>query len=159
LEELGKAAAAKGASLLALNPFHAMFPSNRERASPYQPSDRRFLDPAMIALDGVPELADPGRFTLPEGRLIDWPAGGRLKRSALAQAFMALSGHPARKAAFESFKTRGGPTLSHFALFQALEEKAGSTAIGAFDDSVDHGSEIGAAAEFACYLQFLAEEQ
>ncbi|CAM5770164.1 hypothetical protein LMIY3S_03080 [Labrys miyagiensis] len=159
LEQLGRAAAAKGASLLALNPFHAVFPSDRERASPYQPSDRRFLDPAMIALDAVPEIADPGRFTLPEGRLIDWPAVWRLKRSALAEAFATLASRPARVAAFEAFKTAGGEALARFALFQALEEQAGSAAIMPLEEAVDLGGEVHKAADFACYLQFLAEEQ
>ncbi|WP_284315734.1 glycogen debranching protein GlgX [Labrys miyagiensis] len=159
LEQLAEAAAAKGASLLALNPFHAMFPSNRERASPYQPSDRRFLDPAMIALDAVPEIADPGRFTLPEGRLIDWPAVWKLKRAALAEAFAALPNMPVRKAAFEAFKVQGGEMLSRFAMFQALEERAGSTAIVGWDEAVDLGREVHEASDFASYLQFLAEEQ
>lgn len=158
LELLGKGAAAKGASLIALNPFHAMFPSDRQRASPYQPSDRRFLDPALIALDAVPELE--GRFTAmpPAGRFIDWPEVWRYKRAALAQAFAVLTGHPARLAAFRAFQAAGGEALARFCLFQALEEQAGSSAIPPMS-TAGLSPELRHAADFAGYLQFLAEEQ
>ncbi len=159
LELLGKKAAAQGASLLALNPFHAMFPSDRQRASPYQPSDRRFLDPAMIALDAVPELEGTPQGSLSADRLIDWPAVWRFKRAALMGAFAALPANAARYAAFQAFKALGGETLARFALFQALEEQAGSTAVIPLVDAVDLAPELRQAADFACYLQFLAEEQ
>ena len=34
-----------GAAYLGVSPLHMLFPHDRERASPYHPSDRRFLDP------------------------------------------------------------------------------------------------------------------
>ena len=36
--------------------LHALFPADRERASPYQPSDRRFLEPLIIDVAAIPEL-------------------------------------------------------------------------------------------------------
>ncbi|MGN8113099.1 glycogen debranching protein GlgX [Labrys sp. 22185] len=158
LEVLARDAAGKGASLIALNPFHAMFPSDRQRASPYQPSDRRFLDPALIALDAVPELE--GRLTVPPpaGRFIDWPEVWRHKRAALAQAFSILTERPARFAAFRAFQMAGGEALARFCLFQALEEQAGSCAIPAMSTAA-LPSDLQHAADFAGYLQFLAEEQ
>ena len=67
--------------------------------------------------------------------------------------------YPARRTAFEAFKARGGETLSRFALFQALEEQAGSPAIRPWAEHVDLGRELHQEADFACYLQFIAEEQ
>jgi glycogen debranching enzyme len=37
-----------GGRYTGLNPLHHMFPSDRRRVSPYQPSDRRYLDPIYI---------------------------------------------------------------------------------------------------------------
>ncbi|MDQ0394584.1 glycogen debranching protein GlgX [Labrys monachus] len=166
LAELARAAAAKGAGVLALNPFHALFASDRGRTSPYQPSDRRFLDPAMIDLEAVPEV-DAGAIAavsadlprLRAARLIDWPAVWALKRAVLSAAFAGLAAQPARQAAFEAFRLRGGEALARFAHFQALEQASGSTAFrtGPLPDGA--GPDLRAEIAFACYLQFLAEEQ
>ncbi|WP_448953431.1 glycogen debranching protein GlgX [Labrys neptuniae] len=158
LETFAKGAAAQGASLIALNPFHAMFPSDRQRASPYQPSDRRFLDPALIALDAVPELEGRVPAPLPAGRLIDWPQVWRHKRAALADAFAILPERSSRLAAFRAFQATGSEALARFCLFQALEEQVGSTAIPVMPSAVLSPA-LQQAADFACYLQFLAEEQ
>ena len=51
---LGEAAGRVGAAALGVNPLHVLFAEDRERASPYYPSDRRFLDPIHIdALNGA----------------------------------------------------------------------------------------------------------
>ena len=168
LATFGKAAAAKGASVMALNPFHAMFPSDRNRASPYQPSDRRFLDPAMIDLDAVPEIDAAASVmasqrveldALRAARFIDWPAVWRIKRAALWAAFAGLPAHLDRYAAFMAFKTSRGEPLSRFAYFQALEEASGSTHFHAGGMPEVFSETLQPAADFACYLQFLAEEQ
>ncbi len=57
LRETGAATARAGGAVVALNPLHALFAADRERASPYQPSDRRFLDPIYIDVERVPDLA------------------------------------------------------------------------------------------------------
>ena len=50
----GEKAGGAGAAYLGVSPLHMLFPGDRERASPYHPSDRRFLDPILIdALDGA----------------------------------------------------------------------------------------------------------
>ena len=46
LAELGRLAGRAGAQMLAINPLHALFSADRGRASPYYPSDRRFLNPS-----------------------------------------------------------------------------------------------------------------
>jgi glycogen operon protein len=57
LAAIAAATARAGGSIVGVNPLHALFPGDRERASPYHPSDRRFLDPIYIDLDRVPDLA------------------------------------------------------------------------------------------------------
>ena len=54
LRRFAASSAATGAALLGLNPLHALFPHDRSRASPYHPSDRRFLDPIYIDVSGMP---------------------------------------------------------------------------------------------------------
>ncbi len=34
-----------------------LFPGDRERASPYHPSDRRFLDPIYLDIDAIADIA------------------------------------------------------------------------------------------------------
>ena len=52
----GVATARAGGALVGINPLHALFPADRERASPYHPSDRRFLDPIYIDVMQVHDL-------------------------------------------------------------------------------------------------------
>ena len=50
----GEKAGSAGAAYFGVSPLHMLFPRDRDRASPYYPSDRRFLDPILIdALDGA----------------------------------------------------------------------------------------------------------
>ena len=44
----GEKAGQAGAAYLGVSPLHMLFPRDRGRASPYYPSDRRFLDPIFI---------------------------------------------------------------------------------------------------------------
>ena len=57
---LGEATARAGGSIVGINPLHALFGEDRERASPYHPSDRRFLDPIYVDVAAVPEVAAAG---------------------------------------------------------------------------------------------------
>jgi glycogen operon protein len=168
LRRLAEGAAARGAATLALNPLHTLFPSNRQRVSPYQPSDRRFLDPIYIDLDAVPEIAaarpvlDANERALKElsdGRLVDWAAVWRIKRAALELTFEAAMKEPTRRVAIDRFRRDGGEALERFALFQALEEKTGGTTLG-FPKSLRKPSPgLSRAIDFAVYLQALADEQ
>ena len=51
LRELAAATARAGGVTVGINPLHALFAGDRERASPYHPSDRRFLDPIYIDVE------------------------------------------------------------------------------------------------------------
>lgn len=163
LRQFADLAAAKGASTIALNPLHALFVSDRERASPYQPSDRRFLDPHYIDLAAVPEVRDANLLAsrsadlaaLHGDRYVDYPALWRLKRDVLWQVFRMLPHTPDRQAAFLSFRNAGGAGLHRFARFQALEEIFGKAAhLQKPDAPADEQ-----VTEFYTYLQFLADEQ
>ncbi len=58
LEQAVRGFAPSGASFIALNPLHALFPANPWHFSPYSPSSRHFLNVLYIAVESVPEFAD-----------------------------------------------------------------------------------------------------
>ena len=83
LAQFAAASAQAGASMAGLNPLHALFPHDRSRTSPYQPSDRRFLDPIYIDVSGF-----PGGSGLPSpAGPVDYPAVWDRKRAVLLAAF------------------------------------------------------------------------
>ena len=100
---------AMGADVIGLNPFHALFQSDPGRASPYYPSDRRFLDVRYLA-DGAADAS---------GRIIDYPAVVAAKLAAAERSFATL----ADPCDLDRFIDAGGAALRDFTLFQALEER------------------------------------
>lgn len=124
LARLGALAGGAGVEMLGLNPLHALFNTDRDRASPYSPTDRRFLDPIYIDTDRLPGLAEGSPVTpsLPGG-WVDYPRVWGEKRAALRAGFVAFSAlppvHPL-KTEFESFVVRGGEGLMRFAKFEAI---------------------------------------
>jgi len=109
LGDLGAEAARQGAAILAINPLHALFNDRRDRASPYYPSDRRFLDPLYL---DVPEIADPGQG------FIDYPAVWAAKAAVLERRFDRGVSDPE----LDAFIDAGGDALARFAAFQAIAE-------------------------------------
>ena len=133
----GAAAGAKGAAYFGVSPMHALFSWDRRRASPYHPSDRRFLDPFLIdVLDGedLPSdaefeaaLAQAGPFaTLAALPAVDYEAVWTLKRTALRARFRAFerarSARPGDPifAEHARFLAEGGEALRRFAIFEAI---------------------------------------
>ncbi len=114
LAQLLEGTRAAGGAALALNPMHALFPDERERASPYQPSDRRFLDP--IYLD-VPE-AVPAAEMLRASPQVEYVRVWAAKLPWLWQRFLAEGGSEE----FARFRAERGQSLADFALFQAIAE-------------------------------------
>jgi glycogen debranching enzyme GlgX/4-alpha-glucanotransferase len=127
--------AAVGGAVIGLNPLHALFPGNRDHASPYSPSDRRFLDPIYTDVSAIPFLADlPGvRAVLAaegaafaaarETKAVDYPAVWAAKRRVLAAAAAGLARLPAEHPAalaFAAFLAAGGESLQRFATFEAI---------------------------------------
>ncbi len=130
---LGQAAGRAGAASLGLNPLHALFPDQRERASPYHPSDRRFLDAMYIDVEsdglglGHPDaraaLAAQGQRldALAAAESVGYPGVWALKRAVLETAYQNFR-EPADSTAFEEFLTYGGAALERFATFQAISD-------------------------------------
>ncbi|MDE3176374.1 MAG: glycogen debranching protein GlgX [Pseudomonadota bacterium] len=136
-------AARHGAAYFGLSPVHMLFPDDRSRASPYHPSDRRFLDPILIdaLAEGdlpVDEEWSAAAATLGE-RLsavaklgaIDYEAVWGVKRIALQYRFAAfLRARAARSddplfAEFDAFVAAGGDNLFRFAVFEAIHRERG----------------------------------
>jgi 4-alpha-glucanotransferase len=141
LADLAAGAARHGAATLGINPLHALFPSDPERASPYQPSSRLFLNPLYIDIEDVPEFAAspaarqvaaavrPEIDRLRATQFVDYTGVARLKYRffhLLFQEFRRTEGgrpaHPERAAAFARFEADGGERLRRFAEFEALSE-------------------------------------
>lgn len=126
-----------GASLVATNPLHALFPHRPADASPYAPSSRLHLNPIYIditAAHGFPQCsaAQTQGETLAGLRktmLVDYPRVWSEKMKALEALFIA--NQPAflvgaegagQEGDFADFAARGGALLERFAAFCALEE-------------------------------------
>jgi glycogen operon protein len=173
LGRLAEAAGRERAATIGINPLHMLFPGNRERASPYHPSDRRFLDP--IYLDVADGMADPEtmrRLGALTGDIVAWSDVWALKRSALERQFGRFiareKADPADALDFHRFIDQSGPELRRFATFQAIAEaRPGETwrewpmGLRASDSSDvevfarDHAERV----RFHQYLQFLADRQ
>ena len=171
LAMLAAEAGAQGARLLGLSPPHALMPRDRERASPYQPSDRRFLEPVLIDVTALPAgpatraalAAEEGLFqALRGGALVDYPQVWAAKRRVLAAAFAEF---PADDPGLAGFIAAGGAALADFASFTALAEQhegtlwpaglrhAGDDAVAGFQAASRP------AIRFQQFLQFLADAQ
>jgi len=181
LAELARAGAKTGAALIAINPLHALFAQDRMRASPYFPSDRRFLDPLYIDVADVERtLGAPIAFdeqaaaALSAVADVDYPGVHALKMSALARAFEAFADLSRRQsdaapaASFARFVAQGGTALAQFCIFEAISEsrhgqswrlwprelrEASAPALNDF--AREHESRV----RFQQFLQWLADAQ
>ena len=112
--------------LVGLNPLHHLFVNDRRRISPYQPSDRRFIDPIYLNIADL--ISD---FDLPKTRahyadcasafshleslrLIDYPEVWRLKSELLGTAYSEFSTH----SDFEFYCDRNRALLDSHCLFE-----------------------------------------
>jgi len=116
-EKTGKA----GGAVAGINPLHHLFPIDRERASPYQPSDRRFIDPIYIDVDGFANK----RASVQASRYVDYSGVWREKLPILNDAFKRFAAGE-RDAGFEAFAEKGGRALELHGLFETLAEKIGT---------------------------------
>ncbi len=136
LAELAERAGAAGYATVGINPLHTLFARDRERASPYYPSDRNFLDPITLDLETLGEITGLPCDLTPEERAaarelaekpdVDYPAVWALKAQKIAAHFSAFEQAarktPALPAAreFENFIAEGGERLQAFASFEIL---------------------------------------
>ncbi|MBD3236059.1 MAG: malto-oligosyltrehalose synthase [Candidatus Eisenbacteria bacterium] len=141
LRELLSLCADRGSGILGLNPLHALFPHDPERASPYSPASRRFLNWLYIDVEAVPEfshcqaaralVADPAfqarLRTLREQERVDYAGVAAVKQRALELLYEHfrrehLAAESDRGRAFRAYRADRGHPLWHCALFQALAE-------------------------------------
>jgi glycogen debranching enzyme GlgX/4-alpha-glucanotransferase len=167
IADLARGAARAGALWLGISPPHALMPVERERASPYQPSDRRFLEPLLIDVSPLPEAAGEAALfaALRAGRDVDYPAAWAAKRRVLAAAWRRFD---RMDPDFLRFRAAGGAALARFATFNALAEWHGTSDSRRWPAGLRHGRDAGItawqAAEadavgFHAWLQFLADRQ
>jgi glycogen debranching enzyme GlgX len=152
LTRLAAEAARTGASVIGLNPLHALFPHDRGRTSPYQPSDRRFLDPIYVDVSGFP---GGSAIPSPPGP-VDYKSVWEAKRRVLRAAFKPGDSPPIP------------PALLRFATFETIAETLGTSDWLKWPAELRHPNDPGVAAyigqhretlEFHAFLQRLADEQ
>lgn len=140
LESLIAHAAAAGADVVGVNPLHALFPDEPERASPYSPSSRMFRNPLYLDVEAIEDFGEcPAAQRLVSGRgfaarrqrlqerpLIDYDRVAQLKLEVLAllhasfgERHLTRAGD-ARAADFAAYRQRLGADLRRFATFHAL---------------------------------------
>ena len=174
LAQLAVAAGTNGATLVGLSPPHALMPVGRERASPYQPSDRRFLEPVLLDVTAISDLPavktaleqEAGLFaTLRKGVLVDYATVWAAKRRVLAAAWETW---PSDDAGLAAFCGAGGSALEDFATFSALAERHNSNDHRAWGPGHAHPGDSAVLAfrasdpkaiGFHAFLQFLCDQQ
>lgn len=117
-----EASAKFGGSLAGINPLHHMFTNDRRRVSPYQPSDRRFIDPLYIDLGEVQKKfgASTKKYIgelsrLREASHVNYDAVWRIKDAVLFSVFEKFG----TSKDFEAFIINGGTALQDHARFEA----------------------------------------
>ena len=182
----GEKAGAAGAAYFGVSPLHMLFPRDRDRASPYFPSDRRFLDP--IYIDVLDDAGPPRDETLAAAlagmtpalhaasgtKTVEYQRVWSAKRPALeaigaafARARAARPGDPLI-ADYHAFARSGGEALRRFAAFQAVAGgEAGENWLLWPKDlrdgdpkAIDKAIELNRQAfEFALFCQWLGDRQ
>lgn len=128
-----------GATVIGVNPLHALFLARPEDASPYSPSSRIFLNPLYIDVEAVPEFAQCPQTKAVMAEIEDELAACRardevayrrvkpIKMRVLETLYAYFrskaggNGDP-RQAAFERFRAEQGEALRRYAVFEALSE-------------------------------------
>jgi (1->4)-alpha-D-glucan 1-alpha-D-glucosylmutase len=145
LIEVMACAARCGAAGVGINPLHSLFRDDPERASPYSPSSRLFLNPIYLDLTAIEDfdasddaraLAASPDFSAALGQardsaLVDYSKVASLKRRALELLYSQFRRHldepnDERGRAFRAFQASSGAALRQFAIFEALREHFGA---------------------------------
>ncbi|KAA8996397.1 4-alpha-glucanotransferase [Affinibrenneria salicis] len=130
--------ARRGGAFVGLNPLHALYPCDAQRASPYSPSSRRWLNVIYIDVNQVDDFRhshaaqrwwgqEKTRRQLEKvrgGRWVDYPQVMALKLTALRMAFRHFNTRVAldpRVSAFRQFMLQGGENLLRQATFDVLQ--------------------------------------
>ena len=171
LRELIDLSAEVGVDLIGLNPLHAPMSGGVNFASPYSPSDRRFLNPMYIAPELVAEfenssavqayISDPKTLNrlvdLRALKNIDYPQVAALKTHVFGLLFdQFVSSHLAKQSSraehYCQFVANGGKTLRTFCEFEVGQAKANQTSSDTSSDYLfDH--------RYHAYLQWISQDQ
>lgn len=132
-------AARSGASVIGLNPLHAMFLDAPENASPYSPASRLYLNVLNIDVSAIPEFASStaaqtligtSEFSQELAKVraataVDYQSVKKLKWDALRAMFSHFrsNGSDERRKAFAKFVFESGSPLTPFCVFQAIRMK------------------------------------
>lgn len=113
-----------GADFIGLNPLHAPFLADPDRCSPYEPSNRRFLNPLYIAVDAVDGFVGAADLSkrleqLRNTDLVDYRQVAAAKLDALRSIWKTGQGGRDGRA-FAAFVEDGGDGLQMHALFEVL---------------------------------------
>ena len=174
---------APAAASSGVSPLHALFAGDRERASPYHPSDRRFLDPIYIDVERVPDFTEAPAAQALHAQLrtriaglatqvnVDYEAVWQAKRALLDACFAHFelrARTDAFVAEFDGFVAAGGEALRRFALFDAIAAAHPRVPWDRWPESLRRPDAAGVAEfaardarslRFALYLQWLADRQ
>ncbi|HWK96649.1 MAG TPA: 4-alpha-glucanotransferase [Pseudolabrys sp.] len=131
LRRLIDIAAPLGAAAIGLNPLHALFPDDAERASPYGPNSRLFLNVLYIDVSAIPEFDGLTAAEAKEAarlrdlELIDYAAVAKLKLATLARAYdgFRVRADAARQADFQVYREEQGEALLRFCCFEVLRRQ------------------------------------
>jgi 4-alpha-glucanotransferase len=188
LRQLVDVASAANAAAIGVNPLHALFLDDSERASPYSPSSRLFLNTLYIDVEGVDDFArcaqarqlvEAHRNEIDRLRaepLVDYARVATLKQAVLKEVFACYREQTPLGAdgAFDDEEFRqfrevhGADRLRRFAVFEALSEHFGGTAWREWPEPFrdPHSLEVAEFAEanhervaFSEYLQWQADRQ
>ena len=135
LQQIAAATARAGGVTVGINPLHALFAGQRDRASPYHPSDRRFLDPIYVDAENAPDFAASPRArdllsahagavaALSARAAVDYAGVWDLKRAVLEACFATFEKRPDSDplvAESDRFVAAGGEALREFAVFETI---------------------------------------
>jgi 4-alpha-glucanotransferase len=124
-------AAEHGAAGIGLNPLHALFPDDAERASPYAPNSRLFINPLYIDVEAIPEFPglmaaelDDEVVALRETELVAYArvAAAKMRGLRFAYETFRAAASAKRRADFETYREEQGDALLRFACFEVLRQ-------------------------------------
>ena len=171
LRELIDLSAKFGVDIIGLNPLHAPMSGGVNFASPYSPSDRRFLNPLYIAPELVAEFDQSSASkaymstpkilkTLVELRAlekINYPQVATVKTQLFGLLFQEFATNQLaikspRAKHYSKFVANGGEKLQNFCDFEVAQAKANHTSP---DKSLYYLFDY----RYYAYLQWIAQEQ
>ncbi len=132
---------AAGAAVIGVNPLHALFPNDPQRASPYSPSSRLFVNTLYVDVTAIADfrecaaaqrMVEAPAFAgalaaLRDASQVDYAGVAAAKRAVLELLHAHFREHHVahddeRAAAFRRFIADGGEALRRHAMFEALQE-------------------------------------